>query len=117
MAGSFDVKCDYCGASAIVMADSYAEAVALVSEDCECGGYKKEQAYKKACDDIDDMFSSDAVSVAFKDLLKSGLKMSKMFAIDSVSVKYGGYSGTVSRTKDGFKVSRRYSEKNELGLD
>lgn len=116
MADTYEVICEYCGNPGIIIAESEEEAEEKFSKKCECGGFKRKQAFAKAQEDIYNLFAADAVSEEFKQMLMYGLTLAEKGVIEQLVIKSENYSGTVRCVENGYKVTRTYKEKHTVSF-
>lgn len=108
--------CRYCGQSvALEVPESFTQDIideeAVKRCDCpEAKAYTKQQETIASAEGmIKDFFSDREGMQAVKDLLLSAVKPLAENAIGSISISKDGYTGSMKPTKDGVKVSLKYT--------
>lgn len=108
--------CRYCGqTAAFEVPESFTQDVideeAVKRCDCpEAKAYTKQQETIASAEGmIKDFFSDREGMQAVKDLLLSAVKPLAENAIGSISISKDGYTGSMKPTKDGVKVSLKYT--------
>lgn len=108
--------CRYCGQSAALeVPESFTQDIideeAVKRCDCpEAKAYTKQQETIASAEGmIKDFFSDREGMQAVKDLLLSAVKPLAENAIGSISISKDGYTGSMKPTKDGVKVSLKYT--------
>lgn len=108
--------CRYCGQSvALEVPESFTQDTideeAVKRCDCpEAEAYTKQQETIASAEGmIKDFFSDREGMQAVKDLLLSAVKPLAENAIGSISISKDGYTGSMKPTKDGVKVSLKYT--------
>ena len=108
--------CKYCGQTvALEVPESFTQDVideeAVKRCDCpEAKAYTKQQETIASAEGmIKDFFSDREGMQAVKDLLLSAVKPLAENAIGSISISKDGYTGSMKPTKDGVKVSLKYT--------
>ena len=108
--------CKYCGQTvALEVPESFTQDVideeAVKRCDCpEAKAYTKQQETIASAEGmIRDFFSDREGMQAVKDLLLSAVKPLAENAIGSISISKDGYTGSMKPTKDGVKVSLKYT--------